>query len=272
MQVEALGKLRCPVAECGTYCSEREIRRHINNKHPRIRLDAQQLASVRSVQCACGEVVSATGKGAHQCFAEGHSQATTSRRLRSNASDHRTEAGQAQPVSEALRAEESPSSSTEALAPAFETSERPEPGTTTPQAPRTQLRADLGESGQVTPPLGQFTPPVGLIVTPEDDRCQIRYASSTVPRKARQAFSEVATEAIRKVLGCASRDLNEQQAAQHEFTVLPSRVLHASLGSRRRSSNVLSSIRQYRGGIQVAAELSAARRSNLERGSHNECT
>jgi hypothetical protein len=103
-------------------------------------------------------------------------------------------------------------------------------------------------------------------VTPEDDQCQIRYASSRVPRKARQAFSEVATEAIRNVSGCASRHLNEQQTAQHEFAVLPSRVLHASTGSPRRGSNVLGSIRQYRGDLQVAPELSADRRNNLERG------
>ena len=54
---------------CGAVCGPKEIRRHINTKHPRVKLPSAQLASVHSLQRECGKVVSSTGKGAHKCFA-----------------------------------------------------------------------------------------------------------------------------------------------------------------------------------------------------------
>ena len=58
------GKLTCPVTRCGAVCGPKEIRRHINSKHPQVKLTSAQLASVDSLQCECGKVVSRTGKWA----------------------------------------------------------------------------------------------------------------------------------------------------------------------------------------------------------------
>ena len=81
------GKLTCPVTRCGAVCGPKEIRRHINSKHPQVKLTSAQLASVDSLQCECGKVVSSTGKGAHKCFAAGDAQNSGSQRQRQASSN-----------------------------------------------------------------------------------------------------------------------------------------------------------------------------------------
>ena len=68
-------------------------------------------------------------------------------------------------------------------------------------------------------------------------------------------------------MSTAEGDRGEHIQAQHAFTLLPSQVLHATTGSRRRSSKVLGSIREYQAGVDVEGPpTTGAWRRRLEKG------
>ena len=248
------GKLTCPVTRCGAVCGPKEIRRHINSKHPQVKLTSAQLASVDSLQCECGKVVSSTGKGAHKCFAAGDAQNSGSQRQRQASSNDTWASCEAARATGAARGSAGPSTAGPSEPPA------PAGSSEGNNAQQTEGNSDLDAPGAPRLAAGPSVPRVNA-------SCQIHYAGSTVPRKARTAFSDVTVETIRKVLSTAEGDRGEHIQAQHAFTLLPSQVLHATTGSKRRSSKVLGSIREYQAGIDVEGPpITGAWRRRLEKG------
>jgi hypothetical protein len=76
------GRKLCPV--CNTSHTDREILRHVRDKHPKAILSKDQLDSLSASQCRqCQAVVSATSKGTHTCLpsrSDGASSAQSDRR------------------------------------------------------------------------------------------------------------------------------------------------------------------------------------------------
>lgn len=99
---------------------------------------------------------------------------------------------------------------------------------------------------------------------------QTHYAAATVPKAARTAFSEVATDVIMKAV-TSSKGGEEHVNAIQDLELLATRLLHNSNGSRRRKGKVQSNIKRYKKGDlndpqplspakKRAAELSIAKR------------
>ena len=93
---------------------------------------------------------------------------------------------------------------------------------------------------------------------------QTHYAAATVPKAARTAFSEVATDVIMKAV-TSSKGGEEHENAIQDLELLATRLLHNSNGSRRRKGKVQSNIKRYKkGDLNDSQPLSPAKKRAAE--------
>ena len=242
---QSSSRLRCPIQGCATSSTiRRELFRHINAKHAGIKLSDAQLRSLRARHCSCGRVLSQNGSGPHVCIPEGGAPLTGNKRFRSST---RSFAGS--------QGEGRGSTSADNLAPAGPGAANTEPGPSAsdPAAPMDVDQAphasaarhgSSGSSGNAGSPQGQSSG-IGDAI---GAGARTHYAAQTVHRKARSAFSEICTEALRRVHATKGAEGQERSIAQSELILLPSRLLRNSNSSKRRYASVLGSIRRYKEG------------------------